>query len=254
MILGTGAPPFQINYNIARETDRGGIRLLDQPSFSSIQSTAHFQLQTSTSGRVYYEVTAIGDASYPVQRHSAIPPSSRLQFEQQVFARPTAFFKRSDRVSYCLNDAFTYRGDLSTDGIVVMRGTPPFVLELSIKNLASSEIYKEVVETPLHEWRLDIPMYTFRTVGPHLVTIDSIRDASGCPHSDLDVVRRQLWIDVAESAVIVPFDRREDYCVGEALQFQLEGTPPWKIQYVLSPPFGWNLANKLLEDTASMAN
>ncbi|KIJ53452.1 hypothetical protein M422DRAFT_241697 [Sphaerobolus stellatus SS14] len=226
-----GIPPFQINYNIARETNNNGIKLLDQPSFSSIQSTAHFQLQTSTAGRVYYEITAIGDASYPVQKHSVIPISGRLQFEQQVFARPTAYFKRSDRVSYCLHDDFVHRGDLSTDGVVVMQGTPPFVLELSVKNLASSEIHKEILETPLHEWKLEIPQYVFRTVGPHLVTIDYIRDASNCPHADLDAVRRQLWVDVAESAVIVPFDRREDYCVGEALQFQLEGTPPWKVQY-----------------------
>ena len=38
---------------------------------------------------------------------------------------------------------------------------------------------------------------------------------------------------MAETAVIVPFDRREDYCVGEALQFQLEGSPPWRVKYVI---------------------
>jgi nucleoporin POM152 len=226
-----GTPPFQINYNIARDTDNGGLRLVDQLSFSSIQSTSHFQMQTSAPGRVYYEITAVGDASYLLQKNTPLYPiSSRLRFEQQVYARPTAFFRRSDRASYCLHDAFVHRGDLSTDGTIVLKGTPPFVLELSVKNLASSDVHKEIVETSNYEWNLNIPQYTFLSIGPHLVTIDSIRDASNCPHSDLDAVRRQLWIDVAESAVIVPFDRREDYCVGEALQFQLEGTPPWRIQ------------------------
>lgn len=211
--------------------DNGGIRLTDQPSFSSLQSSSYFQLQTSTPGRFYYEITTVGDALYPVQKNTPLlPVSSRLQFEQQIFPRPTAFFKRSDRVSYCLYDAFVHRGDSSADGTVVLKGTPPFILELSVKNLASSEVHEEVVEISSHEWILNIPHYIFRTVGSHLVVIDSIRDASNCPHSNLDVGRRQLWIDVAESAVIVPFDRREDYCVGEALQFQLEGTPPWRIQ------------------------
>jgi nucleoporin POM152 len=29
-------------------------------------------------------------------------------------------------------------------------------------------------------------------------------------------------------------DRREDFCVGEVVQFQLEGTPPWSIGYQIN--------------------
>lgn len=189
-------------------------------------------MQTSQAGRVYYEVQAIGDASYPIQKHAGlIPRSQRLHFEQQVFSRPAAFFKQTtDRITYCLNDHFVPRSDHTADGKVVLQGTPPFRLELSIKNLASSEVHKEVVDTSLHEWNVDIPHYVFRTVGPHLVTIDGVQDASMCPQADIEYGMLTQWVDVAEAAVIVPFDRREDYCVGEALQFQLEGTPPWKVQ------------------------
>jgi nucleoporin POM152 len=213
--------------------DNGGIKLIDQPSFSSIQTSTRFQLQTSKPGRVYYEIYAIGDALYPTPKQAgAIPQTKRLHFEQEVHPRPTAYFKRSSRISVCLNDRLTPRDDYPWDGTIALKGIPPFTLDLSIKNLASSEIHKENIETTLHEWRLDIPNYIFRTVGPHLVTIDSIRDASHCRQSEVDTSRQSQWIDVAETAVIVPFDRREDYCVGEALQFQLEGNPPWKIKYV----------------------
>ncbi|KAF8527547.1 hypothetical protein BU17DRAFT_73948 [Hysterangium stoloniferum] len=227
-----GTPPFQINYNVARDFDDGGMKLTDQPTFSSIQPSGRFQLQTSKAGRVYYEVQAIGDASYPIQKHANnLPLSKRLRFEQQIFPRPAAYFKRSNRISFCLNDPFVPRDEYPMDGTIMLHGIPPFTLELSIKNLASSEIYKEVIETSLYEWTVDMPHYNFRTVGPHVITIDSVRDASNCPESDTEMGRRSQWIDVAETAVIVPFDRREDYCVGEALQFQLEGSPPWRVQY-----------------------
>jgi nucleoporin POM152 len=201
---------------------------------SSIQASTRFQLQTSKAGRVYYEVQAIGDASYPLNKQSdVIPQAKRLQFEQEVFPRPSAYFKRSSRMSICFNHPLVPRDEYSTDGTVVLQGTPPFVLDLSIKNLASSEIHKETIEVWQHGWRLDIPNYVFKTVGPHLVTIDSIRDASNCLQADSEMGRRSQWIDVAETAVIVPFDRREDFCVGEALQFQLEGSPPWRVKLAL---------------------
>ncbi|GJJ13358.1 hypothetical protein Clacol_007610 [Clathrus columnatus] len=229
--VNLGIPPFQLNYNVAREVDSGGIRLIDQPTFSSIQTSARFQLQTSKAGRVYYEVQAIGDASYPIQKHSnVIPHSKRLHFEQQVFPRPSAYFTKSNRMSFCLNDPLVQRED-QINGVVALDGIPPFRLELSIKDLASSEIYREIIETSAREWMLNVPRYIFHTVGPHLVTIDSVMDDSLCPQSDVNVEKRTLWIDVAETAVIVPFERKEDYCIGEPLQFQLEGSPPWRVQY-----------------------
>lgn len=219
-----------MNYNVAREVDNGVIRLVDQPTFSSIQYSGRFQLQTSKAGRVYYEVQAVGDASYPIQKHSSvIPNGQRLHFEQQIFPRPSAYFKKSSRMSFCLNDPLVQRED-QVNAIIALEGTPPFKLELSIKDLASSEIYRETFETFSHEWMLHVPEYVFHTVGPHLVAIESVIDDSLCPQSDVNAEKRTMWIDVAETAVIVPFEMKEDYCVGEPLQFQLEGSPPWRVQ------------------------
>jgi len=80
-------------------------------------------------------------------------------------------------------------------------------------------------------WRLDIPEYSFKSVGQHRVSIESIRDASRCEQRLPDSHDRSIWVDVAESAAIIPFDRREYFCVGEVAQFQLEGIPPWTIGY-----------------------
>lgn len=220
-------------YNIAQDAENGGTKILDQPTFSSIQPRTRFQLRTGEAGRIYYEVKQIGDASYPLakNKHAIIPRAERLLFEQQVLMRPSAKFRNNHRLSYCFNDALAPHEATGPDGVVVLEGTPPFKLELSIWNRAASETYKETIELYDYVWRLNIPNYVFKSIGPHLVTIESVQDASHCAQTAPDPHSKSLWVDVAETAAIVPFDRREHYCVGDVTQFQLEGTPPWTIGY-----------------------
>jgi len=117
------------------------------------------------------------------------------------------------------------------DSTLVLTGTPPFSVELTIKNLASSEVRTEKFRTSDTEWKLSVPDYRFDTVGPHVITIDAVHDASKCAQAEPDVARRSLWVDVAETAAIIPLERRGDYCVGDVLNFQLEGNAPWRINY-----------------------
>ncbi|KAF8899024.1 hypothetical protein BD779DRAFT_1431977 [Infundibulicybe gibba] len=229
----SGRPPFQITYNVAQSSDIGGTKILDQPTFSSIQPRTRFQLQTSISGRMFYEVKQIGDAAYPLKKDHAltVPRSKRLLFEQRVAARPSATFATRDRLSYCMNDAFVPLNNHIADGAIILTGAPPFTLQLSVKSLAASHTELMTVETSDHTWKLDLPSYTFQSIGPHLVTIESILDASNCAQAIIDPLLRSIWVDVAETAAIVPIDRREDFCVGDVSQFQLEGIPPWSIGY-----------------------
>ncbi|KAI0784950.1 hypothetical protein C8Q75DRAFT_809502 [Abortiporus biennis] len=228
----TGRPPFQIMYNVARDGDHGATKIIDQPVFSSIQPRTRFQLHTSEAARIYYEVKQIGDAAYPLAKSNAlIPRSERLLFEQQVLMRPSARFRTNNRITYCMNDILSARDLTTNDGLIVLQGTPPFQLQLSIKNLAASEIHHESIILNEHAWKLDVPSYTFKSVGPHLITIDSIQDASHCEQVIPDPLYRSIWADVAETAAIVPFDRREHFCINDVAQFQLEGIPPWTIGY-----------------------
>ncbi|KAH7886081.1 hypothetical protein F5I97DRAFT_1937005 [Phlebopus sp. FC_14] len=230
----TGRPPFQIMYNIAKKDESGGgTTVLDQPTFSSIQSRMRFQLHTLTPGRKYYEVKQIGDAAYPLHKYKnvVIPRSERLVFEQEVLPKPSAKFKTDSRLSFCLNDVLVPRDRLSSDGTIVLEGTPPFEVQLSIKNLAASKVRKETVQIVDKTWRLELPSYYFTSIGPYQVSIDSVQDSSRCEQAELDPLRRSIWIDVAETAAIIPLEKGRDYCVGDVTQFQLEGTPPWTIGY-----------------------
>ncbi|KAF8167598.1 hypothetical protein B0H34DRAFT_682476 [Crassisporium funariophilum] len=232
----TGRPPFQIMYNIAQNSDSGGTEITGQPTFNSIQPRTRFQLHTSTPGRMYYEVKQIGDTAYPLakSKDTIIPKSERLLFEQQVSVRPSARFRNHNRMVYCLNDALVPLDLASTDGYVVFEGTPPFTLVLAIKNLAASHVDRETIQVSTNTWRLDLPSYTFTSIGPHLISIETVTDSSSCEQAALDPLFRSIWVDVAETAAIIPFERREDICVGEVTQFQLEGIPPWTIAYQIN--------------------
>lgn len=221
-------------YNIALGVENGGVRVLDQPTFNSIQPRTRFQLQTTTPGRIYYEVKQIGDVAYPLAKHKnkLIPRSERLLFEQQVFPRPSAQFKNRNRLTYCLNDVFVPTEPGSADGMIVLEGTPPFKLEISIKDISASQTEIRTVEVFTHNWNVNLPSYMFKSIGPHVVTVESVVDSSSCAQATLDPLYSSIWVDVAENAAIIPFDRRTDYCVGEVTQFQLEGIPPWSITSV----------------------
>jgi nucleoporin POM152 len=215
-------------YNIAQSTETGGTRLLNQPTFNSIQERTRFELQTSIPGRIYYEVKQIGDAAYPLAKHknAVIPRSQRLLFEQQVHVRPTARFKSRPRLSYCVNEPFT---ETPFDSVVVLEGLPPFTLDVAVKNLVNSHVDYLKVTIPNHEWRVDLPDYRFTNAGAHRVSITAVSDSSSCEQGILDPLETAISVDVAETAAIIPFDHREHYCVGEMAQFQLEGKPPWTI-------------------------
>ncbi|KAH8835558.1 hypothetical protein DL96DRAFT_1666285 [Flagelloscypha sp. PMI_526] len=227
----TGRSPFEIMYNIAKNNGNGGTEILDQPVFNSIQQRTRFDLHTQSPGRFFYEVKQVGDAAYPLEKHrsSVIPRSERLLIEQQVHARPSAKFLNRDRLSYCLLDPPS-----SHTGVVHLEGAPPFSIELSIRNLGAGRTDLVTVEVDSHIWKVDLPAYQFESIGAHLITIESVKDASGCAHAALDPLRSSIWADVAETALIVPVDRRQDFCVGDISSFQMEGIPPWTIGYKIN--------------------
>jgi nucleoporin POM152 len=202
-------------------------------------------------------VKQIGDAPYPLAKHKNdfIPRSERLLFEQQVYSRPIARFRNNNRMSYCLNDALVPQDATTTDGQIMLQGTPPFELQISIKNLAASKVETEIIKVHGTTWTVSLPQYTFGSIGPHLITIESVQDASRCEQAALDPLYRSIWVDVAETAAIIPINRREDFCVGEISYFQLEGIPPWTIGSVhLSYTIMCSHLRPYLSGIASMAN
>jgi nucleoporin POM152 len=200
---------------------------VEQLTIHSIQKRARLELFTSVAGQIQYFFDRLGDASYPLGRQIEVDVTNReknwLTLRQNILPRPRAFFKTQERLTYCLYDSLRAEDINARSGVISLYGTSPFYVELSLHSLATGETRKERVKLLQEEWRVELPDYRFETVGAYMLVIDSVWDASACEQEVELLGFTSLLIDVAEMGAIVPLERREDYCVGDMLRFQLEG-------------------------------
>lgn len=95
---------------------------------------------------------------------------------------------------------------------------------------ASSVIKTYEIEVEGKEWNLDLPNHVMDVVGRHEVMITSLKDQSGCDWSVRDDDSLSSTVEVVESARIVAVSHVEDLCVGDTLDFLLQGKAPWTIE------------------------
>ncbi len=159
-ILLLGQAPYQITYGYSATLDDGHYRT-DQFTFNSVQSFARLQLRTDVAGHHRYQLTDVGDVSYPIKSgNSASQPKLGSLLEQDVLVRPTAYFKDLERLSYCVGDTFTAH---DSEGVIALRGRPPFELGLSLKNFATNHETKTTITIDSYEW-----------AGEHFVTVHQL--------------------------------------------------------------------------------
>lgn len=120
-------------------------------AFNSVQNKARLHLETKIGGRHMYRLGAVGDALYPTNTDSTHHVSGQT-LEQTVYTRPTAYFEHRERLSYCLGDSLTPHARHQPNGVVTLKGQPPFQLTVSIKNFATNQELKESVTVKNHEW------------------------------------------------------------------------------------------------------
>ena len=72
----------------------------------------------------------------------------------------------------------------------------------------------------------------FGASGTWTLALDEVRDATGCAASLAD--QPALRLDVVETAGIAPASTRTDYCVGEQIDYVLQGMPPWTVHYTFN--------------------
>ncbi|KEP54240.1 putative nucleoporin [Rhizoctonia solani 123E] len=221
-----GRSPFQVTYS---HTDPKSHT--EESLFTSLKNITRLAMRTSESGTHTYALQHLVDTTYNNGIRLDTRRTRGLRLEQNVLMRPSARFKSTDRISRCLNTDLNLSHD--PGAVLSLTGTPPFTLSVAVRNLAEGETHHTQIVTNDHEWAINVPDYMFRTIGPHQVAIERIRDASQCAELG-SASERLLWIDVAETAAIIPLERRVDYCVGDVLNFQLEGTAPWQVGYTFN--------------------
>jgi nucleoporin POM152 len=76
---------------------------------------------------------------------------------------------------------------------------------------------------------MDLPIVV-NEIGRYEVSIVSMSDISDCEQMIYETDRLSTTVEVVESARIVPVSQNKDLCVGDTLDFLLQGKAPWTIE------------------------
>ncbi|KAM0788621.1 hypothetical protein ACM66B_001740 [Microbotryomycetes sp. NB124-2] len=224
-----GQAPFHAVYTLSKDGKQP-----ERHTLSSISSRATLPLFTASSGHHVYEFVGVGDSLYTGVDSTGLQSPSKhgvLRLEHRVLALPVATFAAASSgstLSFCVSDTLANTRD---DMVVRLTGSPPFELDLDVRESGHRQgrTYT-ITDIKTNEWHVDLP-YELRLPVPHVITLLRVRDANGCVSTLESVAQTSLTFQVAEIASISPVSTNPDVCVGDFLEFVVQGSPPFTVKY-----------------------
>ncbi|BGP14548.1 hypothetical protein JCM10213_001897 [Rhodosporidiobolus nylandii] len=235
------APPFKASYTLTKGSHYGQSK---PHSLQAIQKRADLTLFTAEPGHHSYQFIGVGDSLYTSPDATGLVASKGgksglLRVEQDVFALPTAYFAHGAKHGFCVNDELASRA--SDDLILHLEGAAPFEVELEVREEGRSAKRFTVPRVEHHSWPVELP-FALRKASPHEISLRRIKDAHGCetivdpssaaaPQGVQTSGRTTVGITVAEIATIKSVSPQVDHCVGDFLDFVVQGSPPFTVKY-----------------------
>ncbi|KAF2717861.1 hypothetical protein K431DRAFT_315434 [Polychaeton citri CBS 116435] len=219
-IFFKGSAPYHANYVLTVKPDHGAVAPRHKELRAAL-NVAPLRMETNQAGIYKYDFSKLDDANYDHNNKHFSP----LSIQQRVNARPSAAFVNPGKTySYC---------SVESDGEEVipisLQGAPPFELEVEIKHYGSGKpesqrlsgikSYKHDIKVPRRSLQL----------GKSQIFLRRVSDARGCSRI-LDSTSR-VQISVHDAPTVSPLENQEHYCIGERINFQLAGTPPYTVFY-----------------------
>lgn len=224
-----GQAPFEVGYSVTRSSGKTHKDVL-----RAIGGSTTFALDTADPGRYTYSFDRVGDRNYALA-----PLGSKITFDHEVYGRPSAMWLSTETVSVCANSRLTPATLGPSRGMLALKGKAPFAVTLHISTPKSAHpVVRTVGDIHAHEWPVAVDDFEFSQLGQYTVSVESVSDASGCAQ-DLAAEgveeAKAFRVEVAETASVVQVQKVEDVCVGQSLDFLLQGSPPWTLTYVPRP-------------------
>lgn len=147
---------------------------------------------------------------------------------------PSAAFLHGPKHSFCVHDALASRG--VEDLIVKLEGQAPFGVEVEVREEGHRTPKRFTVkDIATHEWGLVLPL-EMHTPASQTISIRRVRDAHGCqrlvdPTIANPKAKTSVTVPVAEIASIAPVLPALDACVGDFLEYVVQGAPPFTVKY-----------------------
>lgn len=215
-----GQPPIDVAY-VHRLPATEGPSQVRRHTLSTAQESVPLALDDRVPGWHTYEVVEVGDAYYARAR-----AARGAILEHYVHARPRGAFATQKAVTACVGDTSVAWPALH------LEGTPPFQVKLELRPRhveGAADTTSFFLET--HTNTLVVPSALVPQVpGAWELAVQHIQDAHCVEAAPTAVLR----LDLVESAGVLPTSARRDYCVGERIDFVLQGTSPWTVEYAFN--------------------
>lgn len=214
-----GQPPVEVKYQQTTLAD-SGTTLTRGNTLSSSEPNASVPLKTNVPGWFSYNIVSISDAFYP---HTAAAAPALLEY--RVWPRPDAKFVHDEpqRITACVGGTWERRP------ILHLFGTPPFQVDMVLRpvHIEGQAVPTRFAQT-VHEstWHV-MPPTVMSVPGTWELRVERVQDA----HCVNEAATASVLVDVVESAGVVPVTNRMHYCVGERMDFVLQGMSPWTVEY-----------------------
>lgn len=226
----TGSPPFQFAYETHFKPDNKG-KVKEQASLeqsgdiTAALGLSTIRMNTKKAGLHTYKFTKISDSLYDDAKSAQLKTPVVLQ--QRVNSRPTTSFGEMNKIyKSCLDSR---AGDEVIP--IHLHGEPPFSITVAIKHFSTGKV--DHVNLPFVDSNIlnfKIPQHAL-TLGQHAVSVLKVKDARGCvrktgqdaPHVIVAVA------DMPKLSSLEP--TQKDYCVGDRIAYNLQGVPPFSVEY-----------------------
>lgn len=230
--------------------------------FTSAQSTASIELFTGSPGLHTYTLNTVADAIY--SDHPLDAKSQRKQMSQEVYSLPHVAFTKSTQgsssskltqkpASLCVGESLSGKATAKESESfppLTLSGKAPYLLEVEIKDgygNTRKTIKRSGITKQQYNLEIGLDEFVFDKTGRWSVEVVRIEDGNGCYRDlragtrlslgdDDNQAQRQsnsatFNLEVVETANITSVDPRSDYCVGETIEYFLQGSPPWTVVY-----------------------
>ena len=215
--LLSGRAPFKYRYRHVFKGQHG--KTSEQVLERHSGGTTGLLPLSNSLGTHRYDVLQVADGAYGFQ--SKDPREAVFSVSQNVLARPSAAFQSSSTPNFCLDDTLAKK---KNGPKITFDGQGPFSIQLEVrKSNRASGVIHNVQDIASKTWEVDIPGFTFTEIGSYLLRIVSITDASGCEWEPPIEDNLYMGMNVVEPASIRTIGEKSHYCVGDMLEYLLEG-------------------------------
>ncbi|KAG0258256.1 hypothetical protein BG011_003411 [Mortierella polycephala] len=223
----TGKAPFELRYKRIYRSARGAKEEVKTLVEMSQHSTMRLPIMTEQAGTISYQFETLSDATY---KNIEVRHEKRIVvFKHLVRSPPRATLINTEKQFYCKNEI---TGANEKIAIKIEDGVGPYTLAIEIMRpyqAVAEKLYAHdvVPRNGVYEWTLSA---RFTDMGLYKVSILRVTDINGCSAGGTSAVE----FDVLDTPSITPLRSITDTCVGDKLEYSIQGeAPPFMVYYSL---------------------